>query len=76
MSVRRKFCNAASLLILQFFSIPKKVVALDDKERQYRYQLIDALDHLKNDLDDEVVEAAYESEKISLKYKDISDQEY
>ena len=44
MAVRRKFCNAAALIIIKFFSIPRKMPALDDKERQQRYQLIDALD--------------------------------
>jgi hypothetical protein len=76
MSIRRKFCFVSAQVMLNLFGLPKKSTSAIDEDKDHRFQLIDALDHLKNDLDEEVSEAAYDSEKQASNYKSLTDEEY
>ncbi len=44
--------------------MPRKIFAILslDVDKEHRFQLIDALDNLKNDLDEDVAEAAFDCE--------------
>jgi hypothetical protein len=76
MSVRRKFCIIIQKVMLQFLSTTKKSGS-DDENKEVRFKVLAAFDKLKNDIDDEVSEQAYDSEQLCLqKYKELSEDEF
>ena len=65
MSVRRRFCIIAQKVMLQYLSTTKKASTEEDN-KEAKFQILTAFDKLKNDIDDEVSEQAYDSEQLCL----------
>ncbi len=78
MGIRRRFSLLAAQVINRLFCIPKRIpiASAQDEDKNLRFELIDALDTLKNDMDDEVAEAAFEAEVLYSKYNEITEEEF
>ena len=74
LSIRRRFCLIAEKILIKFLYQCKQVP--NDPDKDIRFQVLAALDSLKNDIDEEVSDIAYDCEQRALKVKDISEDEY